>query len=108
MCWTYGRHRPTQISEIQTHISHCPSYHELALDVGISDSLAAILHQTASRVKNALASTSQKDYTLYDASYAFHQTDVARGVLHEERLHTPAAANAARRLAFRLGVPHHA
>jgi len=53
--------------------------HELALDVGISNSLALI---------------------------AFHQADVARGVLHEERLHAPAAANAARTIPCRLRIAH--
>ena len=37
-------------------------------------------------------------------AYAFHQADVARGILHEERLDAPAAADAARTLPFRLCI----
>jgi hypothetical protein len=74
---TIGSHKYGEKFDIITaRLTH----HELALDVGISNSLAGI---------------------------AFHQTDVARGVLHVERLHTPATADAARPLLFSfLGVSH--
>jgi hypothetical protein len=39
-------------------------------------------------------------------AYAFHQEDVARGVLHKGCPHAPAAANAAQPIPFRLVITH--
>ena len=94
-------------AKLQNHKArfHRPPYHELALDVGISNSLATILHTNQHPGSERTEGGDQMGWAR--VAYTFHQADVARGVLYEERPHAPAAADAARPLPFRLRITHH-